>query len=329
MKLKLLWLIAWASAPVFCASAQFNGYWDITVHESQVNEQGNPRPRRAWWLKIEGAGTPQAKGMFSSAYNGNINPIDEISTQDDNLMFGFRPVERRRDGTTAPARHLVYKARLVGGKLDGTFEVEGGNRPPIKWTGVRTPPINDKDDGTWIEGKAVTLFNGKDLSGWHPVVPKGEAGWVVENGLLISTGTGSDIISEAKFWNFNLHLEYRLPKPSNSGIGLRSRYEVQIGGDYGRPPGTHSTGALYAQVAPSENAGKPVGEWGTFDIRLIGKQVSITLNGKKVIDKADFEAMTAVSIDPNEAEPGPLMLQGDHGTVEFRNIVVTPLVKKK
>ena len=60
----------------------------------------------------------------------------------------------------------VYRARLVGGKLEGSFEVEGRNTPAIPWTGVRAPVIADRDDGTWKEGKPIALFNGKDIAGW-------------------------------------------------------------------------------------------------------------------------------------------------------------------
>jgi hypothetical protein len=52
------------------------------------------------------------------------------------------------------------------------------------------------------------------------------------------------------------------------------------------------------------------------------------LNGKTIIDKGEVEGLTAIAIDANEAEPGPIYLQGDHGNVDFRNIVVTPLVKR-
>jgi hypothetical protein len=108
---------------------------------------------------------------------------------------------------------------------------------------------------------------------------------------------------------------------------LRARYEVQILDDYGRPANTHGNGALYSRILPSENASKPAGEWQTYDIRLVGRQVTVVLNGRKVIDKGEIEGLTAIASDANEGQPGPLILQGDHGPVEFRAIVLTPLVK--
>ncbi len=76
------------------------------------------------------------------------------------------------------------------------------------------------------------------------------------------------------------------------------------------------------------NPSKPAGEWQSYDIRLIGRDVTVILNSQKIIDKGEIEGLTAIASDPNEAEPGALILQGDHGSVEFRNITLTTLVKR-
>jgi hypothetical protein len=132
----------------------------------------------------------------------------------------------------------------------------------------------------------------------------------------------------AKYWNFELHVEYNLPAKSNSGIGLRGRYEVQIASDSGRPPGMHGTGALYTRILPSVNAGKPPGEWQTYDIRLVGREVTTVLNGQKLYEKGVIDGLTGIAFDPFEGRPGPIELQGDHGGVEFRNVVLVPLTKR-
>lgn len=291
----------------YAAGSDFNGRWDIEV----VKE---PRSR-AWWLEVEGAGTPNMKGKFVTAYAGDMNIIDEMSIQNGELTFSFK-----RNGNR-------YTARLVGGKLHGKFFPGKDPRPPMEWVGVRAPVIKEKDDGTWKKGKPVELFNGRDLTGWRGLVPGKDLGWSVKDGLLSSTGGANNLIGEQKFWNFDLHVEYRVGPKSNSGIGLRARYEVQILEDYGRTPDTHSNGALYSRIAPSVNASKPAGEWQTYDIRLVGRQVTVVLNGKKIIDKGEIEGLTAVATDPHEATPGPFILQGDHGPVDFRKVTVTPLVK--
>ncbi len=97
-------------------------------------------------------------------------------------------------------------------------------------------------------------------------------------------------------------------------------------GIMGNTPAANN-GALYSRILPTENASRPPGEWQTLDIRLVGRQVSVTLNGKKIIVKQEVEGLTAMASDPNEGEPGPITLQGDHRNVEFRSLVVTPLVK--
>lgn len=122
----------------------------------------------------------------------------------------------------------------------------------------------------------------------------------------------------------------RLPDVrSNSGIGLRGRYEVQIISDYGRPPGMHGTGALYTRILPRVNASKKPGEWQTFDIRLAGREVTTVLNGEKLYEKGVIDGLTGIAFDPYEDQPGAIELQGDHGPVEFRNLILTPLTKSK
>jgi hypothetical protein len=308
-KMRYQLLLLSAAVPILLpASSKFNGRWDITVD--------NEARRRAWWLEIEGAGTANPRGSFISAYAGDLNKIDEIEIRGDELVFGFRP----RGGG-----HLVYRARLVGDKLIGTFETQG--RPALNWIGVRAPEIRDREDGGWKRGKPIALFNGKDMSGWKALLPNRDLGWKVAGGLLQNEPKANNLISEQKFWNFELRVEFRLGEKSNSGIGLRGRYEVQILEDYGRPVDAHSNGALYSRIVPSVNASKPAGEWQTYDIRLVGRQVTVTLNGKTIIDKGEIEGLTAMAVDSHEAEPGPIVLQGDHGSVEFRKIELTPLTR--
>jgi hypothetical protein len=223
---------------------------------------------------------------------------------------------------------FVYRAKLSGGKLEGTMVREGQTGEPTKWTGVRAPELADqKDDGSWKEGKPVQLFNGKDLGGWHALVPNAEMKWTVQDGVLKNAPPTTDIVSDRKFWNFAAHIEFRIVEHSNSGIGLRGRYEIQILDDYGKPPQTHGAGALYARVAPSVNASKPAGEWQTYDIRLVGRDLTLVHNGKKVLDHVHIDGLTAVANNADEAEPGPFIVQGDHSNVEIKSFVVTPLTK--
>jgi hypothetical protein len=300
-----------ALTPAIAADADYNGRWDITPTLQ--------RPR-GWWLELTGVGTPNAAGSFVSAYAGDLNKINEISVENGDLKFVIVQPGNR------PAKY-VYHAHLMGGKLMGTMEREGQTGEPTKWAGVRAPVIDEADDGTWEPGKPVELFNGKDVGGWHALMTDQEMKWTVVDGVLRNAPPTTDIISDQKFWNFTAHIEFRIREHSNSGIGLRGRYEIQILDDYGKPANSHGAGALYSRVVPAVNASKPVGEWQTYDIRLVGRTVSVVFNGQKVLDKVHVDGLTAIANNADEGDPGPFIVQGDHSYVEIRKFTVTPLTK--
>jgi hypothetical protein len=152
--------------------------------------------------------------------------------------------------------------------------------------------------------------------------------WSYKDGVLRNAPPTTDLISEEKFWNFKLHVDFRIVEHSNSGIGLRGRYEIQILEDYGKPVNSHGAGALYSRIAPSVNASKPAGEWQSYDIRLVGRTLTVVHNGIKVLDKVEVEGLTAIANNSDEAEPGPFIIQGDHSYVEIKSFLVTPLLKK-
>lgn len=286
-------------------AADFNGRWILS-------NDGDARGR-VWWLKVEGAGTPAIKGEFVGAPGGQLDVVSKISVAGDELRW---EVKKNR-----------YRAKIEGAKLTGSLEVDGQTR--ATFSGTRAPVIKDVDDGKWIKQKSIELFNGHDLAGWRVTVPnRSLSEWKVD-GATVRNGDGKapDIASHQKFWNFDLHIEFRVANHSNSGVGLRGRYEVQIYGDHGEPLSKHSNGALYSRIAPAVNATLPPEAWQVFDIRFIGREVTVKLNGKTLINKKDVEGYTAMATDPNEDQPGPITLQGDHGLVEFRKVTVTPLVR--
>jgi hypothetical protein len=308
MKLLLVTLLACSCC--LAADSDFNGRWDLRVPKE-------PRAR-AWWLEVQGAGTPAIKGSFVGFPGGNTDPIPQISVTNGVLHFS---ADR---GQGQKKTHLEYTVRLNGGKLEG--EMHNGNTT-LEFTGVRAPEIDEHDDGTWKEGTPIALFNGKDLSGWHGMVPNLALGWIVENGALSNQLGANNLVSERKFWNFKIHVECKLSHDTNSGIGLRGRYEVQILDDYGQPPDTHGNGALYSRILPTMNASKPIGEWQSYDVRLVGRDVTVVLNDHKVIDRKHIDGLTAIAQSPDEGEPGPIILQGDHRHVEIRKVILTPLTR--
>jgi hypothetical protein len=304
-------------APItWAAEADFNGRWDIQVLAKPADIQFTTT--KAWWLGITGAGTPEMKIQFVGSPDGGLDDITEAKVQGNVLRFTW--VSKKGDD------RIEYEAKYVNGVLEGKMT---GSQGEVNFTGHRAPEINEHDDGTWVEGKPITLFNGKNLNGWTGVDSGKAAGWSVEDGVLKGTGQADDLVTVAKYWNFILHAEYKLGAKSNSGIGLRGRYEVQIASDYGRPPNMHGTGALYTRVLPSVNAGKLPDEWQSFDIRLVGREVTTTLNGQKLYERGVIDGLTGIAFDPFEGRPGSIELQGDHGSVEFRNLVLIPLTKRK
>ena len=137
------------------------------------------------------------------------------------------------------------------------------------------------------------------------------------------SGLGKEIL-ELLLWMLSIRI---LPH-GNSGIALRGRYEVQLADDADRPPSNRGSGAILGRIAPSLNAASPAGEWQTLSVRLVGRQVTVIFNGIRVIDRQNIDGPTAIALDANESDPGPILLQGDRGPVEFRKIVVYPLTKQ-
>jgi hypothetical protein len=311
-------VVAALSLCCFAASIddqQFNGRWDITVN-------GLPSPH-GWWLEVSGAGTENLKGMFVGSPIGLLDEIPKLSISDGELRFAL---EGRFHKERTPEKGL-YWARLEDNKLKGTFEIEGDPSSYLEWTGVRAPLLADKDDGSWKRGDPVALFDGHDLTGWQAVAPGHLSSWVVKDGYLTNLTGASDLVSEKKFANFVLDAEYRITPHANSGIALRGRYEVQLVDDADRPPSNRGTGAILGRIAPTANASRPAGEWQMLGVRLVGRQVTVVLNGIRVINRQSIDGPTAIVLDSNEGEPGPLLLQGARGSIEFRRIVVYPLKK--
>jgi hypothetical protein len=141
---------------------------------------------------------------------------------------------------------------------------------------------------------------------------------------LTSDRQGKNLMTKKKFTDFKVHLEFRVPDASNSGIYLRGRYEVQvIGKSWSEPPKNGFSG-VYGFIEPTEDASKSAGEWQTYDITLVGRFVTVVANGKTVICNQPIPGITGGALDSHEGEPGPLYIQGDHGPIEFRNIIITP-----
>jgi hypothetical protein len=274
------------------------GRWDVTAR----GEETHP----LWFELVEKDGAIQ--GRFQRRF-GHAISIDgvEISGQEMTLQI---------EGDT-------YTGSLRGGQWEGTGVMEDGAR--LQWTAVPAPELEPPENPEW--GDPIDLFNGKDLSGWVARHPSQPNMWKAEDGVLANKDTGTDLVTEAEFEDFKLHSEVNYPEGSNSGIYLRGRYEVQVQDDYGKEPHSRHLGGVYGHITPTENTAKPAGEWQVLDITLLGRWVTVELNGRVIIDHQEIPGITGGALDSNEGEPGPFMLQGDHGPVSYRNIVLTPARK--
>ena len=221
-----------------------------------------------------------------------------------------------------PGKIDSFEGHLEGDTLKGQVSYPDGKVHHFE--GRRAPLLLDKKAPVW--GDAVMLFDGKSLKGWKLRDPKKQNGWAAQSGelVVVEPKDNSDLVSEQGFRDMKLHVEFNVEEHSNSGVYLRGRYEIQI--ESNNPDARHPAqkcGSLYSRVAPKLDATKPAGEWQSFDITFVGRQLQVVLNGKEIVSTI-VEGITGGALDPFEGEPGPLMLQGDHGKVRFRNIVVTP-----
>ncbi len=206
------------------------------------------------------------------------------------------------------------------------------------------------------------LFNGRDLSGWKkpagawmaagavPLDPADPKKFKVEpgSGVLVNgeQGKTSNLFTEAEFGDVEAHVEFVVPKGSNSGVYFESRYEIQVLDSWGVKELKYGDcGGVYASCSdpkpdfkghpPSVNASKPPGEWQTFDIIFraprfdaSGKKiqdarfVKVTHNGKVIHENVDVPRPTCAAASLDERPTGPLMLQGDHGPVAYRNLTI-------
>lgn len=279
------------------------GRWDITITTPTGNAPS--------WLEIDSSGREALVGRIVGIV-GSVRPISEIIVEGDSLRFAVPRQWEDGNGT------LRVVARLQGDRLVGSMTFPDNSTR--SWQGVRAPRLQRDRAPVW--GAPIRLLNRNDLGGWQPMGSPNQ--WVVSNGVLSSPRSGVNLRTSRTFGDFKLHIEFRYPKGSNSGVYLRGRHELQIEDDHGREPDSHRFSGVYGFIAPSEIAARPAGEWQTYDITLVGRMLTVDANGKRVISNQEIPGITGGALDSNEGEPGPLYLQGDHGPVEFRNIVLTP-----
>jgi hypothetical protein len=306
----LMWVMLLASvcgAPAGAQDNPFLGRWDITAT--------TPKESYPLWLEVREE-NGQLVGFFQDRTSA-VRKLAEIAIEGTELVFSTGAPSRQ--GAPKP----VHRARFENGKLVGAL-TRGAETVP--WVGVRPPKWGTASaSAARAFGPAVTLFNGRDLSGWTFQFANQPGGWVVADGVLTNQQTGNNIISTEQFKDFSLSMEYKLEKDSNSGLYLRGRYELQVLDDAGKPTTLTSHMSVYGRVAPSVNASKPAGEWQTVEVTLVGNRVTVILNGQKVHDNVAIDGITGGALSSDEGAPGPIMIQGDHSKIWVRRLVVKPI----
>jgi hypothetical protein len=280
------------------------GRWDLTVHTSTEDYPS--------WLEVRRSGRTLVGSFVGKV--GSARPISRVEFANGRVRFAVPPqYEHRQDD-------LRFEGQFDGDSLRGETTDERGQS--VTWMARHAPALQRTHPPTW--GEPIELFNAKDLTGWKPRWPQVKNGWTVEKELLVNSIPGNDLITEQKFTDFKLHAEFRYPARSNSGIYLRGRYEVQIEDNYGEEPDSHKIGGIYGFLTPSVNAAKKPGEWQMVEVTLVGRVVTVLLNGERVIDRQTIPGITGGALDSDEGSPGPILIQGDHGPIEFRKVTVTP-----
>lgn len=196
------------------------------------------------------------------------------------------------------------------------------------------------------------LFNGKDLTGWKGMIDiktrmklsatelakaqqiadeKMRAHWGVRDGVLVFDGKGDNLCSAKDYANFELYVDWKIEKGGDSGIYVRGTPQIQIwdpNDPAQRANGNEKgSGSLWNNSKhprfPDQKADKPVGEWNSFHIRMVGEKVTVKLNGKVVVNDVVLENYW--ERDKPVYSTGPIELQNHGNTLYFRNIYIKEL----
>ena len=312
----------------------FLGMWALTL-DFDNNSAG--------WLEVR-----QENGYLDAHMLwrwGSVEPVEFAMVAGDMLMLvrGNDITRKKADGSTRKL-HPVYWFEI---SKAGDDRIEGlANFPnkdgigvqAVSFSGKRIPPEGEVPKlKKSMFGDPVELFNGRDLDNWELVEKNAVSGWKAIDGVMVNNPEQKkgephiqygNLRTRDSFEDFNLKLEVNVPEGSNSGVYLRGIYEVQVMDSYGKELDPHNMGALYSRITPSEAAEKPAGEWQKMDITLYKRYITVKLNGKTIIDNQPVKGVTGGALTSDQFSPGPILLQGDHGKVSYRNMVLRPIVEK-
>ena len=286
----------------------FIGPWDLTIK--------TPNETYPSWMECVKEGDKLIVRVVGRV--ASVHPAQDVRLEGNELTF----TTKEWFGKDIP---VTWEFHEDGGKLMGKQKRSDGVTGEI--TGDSAPALDRPMPARWT--KPAALFNGRDLNGWEPFVQEPgkpvENHYVAKNGELVNEAPGANIRTTRKFSDFKLHVEYNCPQNGNSGVYLRGRYEVQV--EY-EPAGEndqfHGMGSIYGFLAPAAKVSPRPGQWESYDITLVGRNVTIVRDGVATINQQKIPGITGGALDSHEGESGPIYIQGDHtGGMKYRNITVS------
>jgi hypothetical protein len=324
----LLLGILLCTCAAFAAENPVLGEWALTIPSGA-----------AGWLGVQELdGHVEARIMWGS---GSVLPVASAKIDDGKLVITRQHDVERKDPEGKKTKTTITETitgTVQGDEIRFTSSKprENGQGENVsQFSGRRQPPIPPAPDLARVKfGTAERLFNGKDLTGWRLTDPNAVNGWSVKDGLLVNNPVQEEgkhknygnLRTDREFEDFNLKVEVRVGKGQNSGVYIRGIYEVQVADTYGKPLDSHNMGAIYSRIKPTATAEKPPGEWQTVDITFVDRHATVVLNGVRIIDNQPVLGCTGGALWSDVMRAGPIYLQGDHTGIEYRSLVLRPLV---
>ena len=323
--LLFVFLLAAFSVNAQDAKKEFYGMWTLEIEDGSVG-----------WL-----GVNDSKGFLDADLlwqGGSVMPVSSVFFYDDHTLVATMSNNVRRNDERSFIVSRTYIFERTGDNLTGTLispTRDGMNVTKSKFKGWRLADPSPAPDLSKVKyGAPIKLFNGKDLTGWSLINPNQTNGFKVVNGELVNDPVNPEgrrvsfgnLRTDSEFDDFKLTLEVNIPEGSNSGVYLRGMYEIQVVDSYGKELDSHNMGALYSRITPSVAAEKKAGEWQTMEMILCNRHVTVVLNGTKIIDNKPVYGPTGGAMQADVLKSGPIYLQGDHGKVLYRNIILTPIL---
>lgn len=305
---------------------------------------GNKNPEGRWAIQKPGAfwlgicrkdGVPKARLLW-----GGGSPNEQTEVKIDGSVATMKQCTRK-DNDPLKARYRMTTIRANGICADLIFTTMDGTGKELGRETVKAKRIPDlpptPDRRGVVYGDSIDLL-ADGIEGWESMNPKNYFGWSVTDGILSNRikrtpegkrdGSSANLKTKrSDFFDFRLSYDVKVLPGCNSGVYLRGIYEIQVLDSYGKAVDCHNMAALYGRITPRVAAEKPANEWQHVDVLLYQRHITVVLNGVNIIDNQPILGCTGGAITSDEFVKGPLYLQGDHSDADFRNIVLTPIVR--